>query len=151
METVKLSDGNLNSLYSCLSIARKTAPDITLAALMALLFVAQETGARDWSRIPTVKKVAKELGLTISGASRIIEVLSAGRTHGVKVNKGLRLITNSEFLFARKAAFYFLTPKGVTLIKQILADREPGSDKEFDPYNESTLLMLAAEKTKRAI
>lgn len=146
MEVEEFPEGNLGTLYACLSIARKAAPEMTLTALLALLFIARETGARDWRRIPTVKKIAEELGLTISGTARILEVLSEGRTHGVKANKGLGLIASGSYMFEGRAAPYFLSPKGMVLIKQILASLAPGSTESFNTYDESAMLMMAVAK-----
>ena len=138
----------MSTLYACLSIARKAAPEMTLTALLALLFIARETGARDWKRIPTVKKIAEELGLTTSGTARIVEVLSEGRTHGVKANKGLGLIISAH-MFEGRAAPYFLSPKGVVLIKQMLNDLAPGSAERFQPYDEGAMLLLAVAKASK--
>lgn len=139
----------MSTLYACLTKARQAVPDLTFAGLLALLFIARETGARDWRRIPTVKMIAEELGLTISGTARILEVLSEGRTHGVKASKGLGLIASGEFLFGGRAAPYFLSPKGVVLIKQILTDLAPGSAERFEPYDEGALLQVAVARATK--
>ena len=150
VEAEKFPELNLSALYACFYNVRKTAPDLTLPGFLALLFIARETAARDWRRIPTVKKIAEEFGLTASGATRILEVLTErGRVHGVKTSKGLGLITSGEFMFAGRAAPYFLTPKGVALIKQILAELAPGGTEPFEPYDEGALLMLAVAKVSK--
>ncbi|MCW2286086.1 DNA-binding MarR family transcriptional regulator [Rhodoblastus acidophilus] len=152
MEAEKFHELSLAALYACFYKIRKAAPELTLPGFLALLFIARETAARDWRRIPTVKKIAEEFGLTASGATRILEVLTErGRVHGVKTSKGLGLITSGEFLFEGRAAPYFLTTKGVALIKQVLADLAPGNSEPFEPYDEGALLLLAVAKvSKRA-
>jgi DNA-binding MarR family transcriptional regulator len=150
LEAEKIPQMNLSTLYEGFCKLRATVPDLSLPGFLALLFIARETAARDWRRIPTVKKIAKEFGLTPSGATRILEVLTErGRVHGVKTSKGLGLITSGEFLFEGRAAPYFLTPKGVALIKQILSDLAPGSTEPFEPYDEGALLLLAVAKVTK--
>ena len=149
MEAGKFPEINLGALYASFYKVRITAPNLTLPGFLALLFIARETAAHDWRRMPTVKKIAEEFGLTASGAARILEVLTErGRVHGVKTSKGLGLITSGEFLFAGRAAPYFLTPKGVVLVKQILTDLAPSSTEPFEPYDEAALLMQAIAKTR---
>jgi hypothetical protein len=149
VEAEKFPEVNLSTLYACLNNARKAVPELTLTGLLALLFIGRELAARDWRRIPTVKKIAEELGLTISGAARILEVLSEGRAHGVKASKGLGLIRSGEFMFEGRAAPYFLSPEGVVLTKQILNDIAPGSAEQFNPFDEGALLLLAVAKVSK--
>ncbi len=53
---------------------------------------------------------------------------------------------SGSYMFEGRAAPYFLSPKGMVLIKRILTSLAPGSTESFNTYDESAMLMMAVAK-----
>lgn len=119
---------DLDRLFAVLGLAQTEYPKLTITGLRTLLFIAAETAERDLDRIPTVKKVANKLDMTISGAGRLLDLLSKkGRVRGGEANEGLGLIESDD---SRRAVVYFLTEQGDSLVKQLL-EKQTGENADW--------------------
>ncbi|QDM16126.1 hypothetical protein FNL55_08920 [Tardiphaga sp. vice352] len=129
-------------------IIRKYAPRITGAGCQVLLFIALETSDRKSLRIPRLRDVARGLDLSLSGASRLLETLTAGGRKG-SAEGGYGLIETDDFIEGRRTDGYVLTEKGRKCVEQVLSALAGKPCGGFEPHDLGSLFKLMMAEWER--
>jgi DNA-binding MarR family transcriptional regulator len=112
----------LSGAFAMLWALRNEEPRISVAEVLAVMAVAMATRTNR-ANLASVRDVAEKIGLTASGASRVLSNLSDPH--------GLNLVSSDRSVPGTRAEGYVLTEKGRALVAQMLAALTNWSASEF--------------------
>jgi DNA-binding MarR family transcriptional regulator len=129
-------------------VIRRYAPRITGAGCQVLIFIALETLDRKSLRIPRLRDVTRELDLSPSGASRLLETLTVGGRKG-SAEGGYGLIETDDFVEGRRTDGYVLTEKGRKCAEEVLSALAGKPCGGFEPHDLGSLFKLMMAEWQR--
>jgi DNA-binding MarR family transcriptional regulator len=137
----------LSGSFAMLQALREQEPRISVAEVQAVIAVAMST-LRSRTNVATVRDVADKLGLSTSGASRVLASLSDP--------DGLALVSSDRGIQGTRAEAFVLTDKGRALVAGMLAamKNQPRGDFEahtFETYAEARWIKKRETTTLRRI
>jgi DNA-binding MarR family transcriptional regulator len=133
----------LRRFFNALQVIHKHEPRITEAGIRLLLFVALETKDRSSLLIPRLRDVTRQLDLSPSGASRLLETLTAeGRRGRPPDEGGLGLIETDRHIAGRRTNGFVLSEKGRKCVEEVLTALSGKPSGRFECHNADSLFKL---------
>jgi DNA-binding MarR family transcriptional regulator len=131
-------------------VIRRYAPRVTGAGCQLLIFIALETLDRKSLRIPRLRDVTRQLDLSPSGASRLLETLTVrGRKDSAREEGGYGLIETDDFIEGRRTDGYVLTERGRKCIEEVLGALAARPCASFEPHDLGSLFKLMMAEWQR--
>ena len=129
-------------------VIRRYAPRLTGAGCQVLVFVALETLDRKSLRIPRLRDVTRELDLSYSGASRVLEALTVEGRKG-SAEGGYGLVETDDFIEGHRTDGYVLTERGRKCIEEVLSALAGKQCGGFEPHDLGSLFKLMMTEWKQ--
>jgi DNA-binding MarR family transcriptional regulator len=133
----------LRRFFDALQVIHQYEPRITEAGCRLLIFIALETRDRNRLLIPRLRDVTRRLDLTPSGASRLLETLTAkGRKGRAPDEGGFGLIETDDHIEGPRTKGFVLTEKGRKCVEEVLTALAGRPSGRFESHDADSLFKL---------
>ena len=145
----------LERTFMALEVIRSYAPRLSLAGCQSLIYIALKTLDCGLLELPTCIHMAEALGMSRSGAARLLSALSpSGRPREGKGTRteGYNLVETNDWIGGHRMQAFVLTDEGrkcIIDIMRILSGREVGAYKPHDMNSLTKLVMIDAKRKRR--